>query len=59
MINEARINESRLISKNAMEIVKYYDNQLAEITNRILENKEIMLKDSLRMKYLIETFNKL
>lgn len=58
-INERKISETRLITENAMEIVKHYNQQLSEILDDILQRKEFELRDVWRMDYIITTFNQL
>lgn len=58
-INERKISETRLITENAMEIVKYYDQQLFEVLEAISERDKFMLSDVWRMDYIITTYNQL
>ena len=58
-INERKISETRLITENAMEIVKYYDQQLSEVLEAISEREKFMLSDVWRMDYIITTYNQL
>lgn len=58
-INERKISETRVITENAMEIVKHYDQQLSEVVEDISRRNKFMLIDVWRIDYIITTFNQL
>lgn len=58
-INDKRENKKKVVSDNIRETVKYYDQQLYQISKEIAETKELSLQKATKIDYITYTFNNL